>query len=276
MTQNVLITGAAGGIGGATARRLIEMGWEVHAGVRAESDIDRLPAGVHPIVLDVTDQEQIEAAAKYLTARTGRHGLGGLVNNAGLIVQGPLELVPLEAWRRQFEINVLGQVAVTQAMLPLLRRARGRLVNVGAVSGRPSLPFGAPIASSKGAFALISDALRMELRAQGIKVALVEPGAMDTDIFRKAAESGRADGFRGSLETQQVYAAVLEKVQKAFESPNTGPVEPAVKAIVKALTARRPKVRYVAGRDARMFAIVARLPAKLRHGLMLRALGVGG
>lgn len=274
-TRTVLITGAAGGIGSATARRLTELGWEVYGGVRNPSDASRLPAGVHPLVLDVTDEESIAAAAKEIEARVGGRGLDALVNNAGVIVQGPAELVPLEAWRRQFDINLFGLVAVTQAVLPMLRAAGGgRIVNVGAISARVTAPTLGPIAASKAAVASLSETLRIELRTFGVQVSLVEPGALQTEIFAKAGEAARAAGLRGSPADQRLYGPMTAAVEKATENMKPGPVDAAVKRIVDALTARRAPTRTLAGRDARMFAVLTRLPDRTRDRLVLRALGV--
>jgi NAD(P)-dependent dehydrogenase (short-subunit alcohol dehydrogenase family) len=273
-TRTVLITGAAGGIGSATARRLTEQGWEVYGGVRRASDVDTLPPGVHPLVLDVTDEESIAASVKEIEARTGERGLDALVNNAGVIVQGPAELVPMDAWRRQFDINLFGLVAVTQAVLPLLRAARGRIVNVGAISARVTFPTLGPIAASKAAVASLSETLRMELRQFGVQVSLVEPGALQTEIFAKAGEAARAAGLRGSPAAQGLYAPMTAKVETATANMKPGPVDAAVKQIVKALTARRPATRTLAGRDARMFSALTVLPDRTRDRLVLRAVGV--
>ncbi|MBO2452729.1 SDR family oxidoreductase [Actinomadura barringtoniae] len=274
-TRTVLITGAAGGIGSATARRLTEMGWEVYGGVRRASDTDRLPAGVHPLVLDVTDEETIAAAAKDVEARTGSRGLDALVNNAGVIVQGPAELVPMEAWRRQFDINLFGLVAVTQAVLPMLRAGGGgRIVNVGAISARVTAPTLGPIAASKAAVASLSETLRMELRTFGVQVSLVEPGALQTEIFDKAGDAARAAGLRGTAADQRLYGPMTAAVEKATANMKPGPVDAAVKRIVDALTARRAATRTLAGRDARMFAVLTKLPDRTRDRLVSRALGV--
>ena len=144
-----------------------------------------IPAA-EPLRLDVTDAGQIAAAAELVANVVGEAGLAGLVNNAGIAVPGPLELLPIDAWRRQLEVNVIGQVAVTQAFLPLLRKGRGRLVNIGSVNGGLAIPYMAPYSASKFALEAITDALRTELRPFGIQVAAVEPGPIHTPIWEKS------------------------------------------------------------------------------------------
>ena len=139
-----------------------------------------------PLLLDVTDGGQIAAAAETVAKSTGEAGLAGLVNNAGIVIPGPLELVPIDAWRRQLEVNVIGQVAVTQAFLPLLRKARGRVVNISSVNGGMAVPYMAPYSASKFAIEAITDAMRIEFRTFGIRVAAVEPGPIDTPIWQKS------------------------------------------------------------------------------------------
>jgi NAD(P)-dependent dehydrogenase (short-subunit alcohol dehydrogenase family) len=272
-TRTVLITGAAGGVGTAAVRRLADLGWEVYAGVRRASDAERLPPGVHALTVDLIDEETVEAAAKEIAARTGGR-LDALVNNAGVIVEGPVELVPLEDWRRQFDVNVVGQIAMTQAVLPMLRAAKGRVVNIGAVSSRMSGPAFGPIAASKAALASVTEALRVEMRPLGVKVCVIEPGLLDTEIFDKSGASRRATGWRGDADAQRLYAGVNAKMGEFNARAKPGPVDSAVKTIVKALTARRPKARYLVGRDARMMATLARLPDHTRDRLLLRAVGV--
>ncbi|MBD2894029.1 hypothetical protein amrb99_29520 [Actinomadura sp. RB99] len=272
-TRTVLITGAAGGVGGAAVRRLAGLGWDVYAGIRRPSDAGRLPAGVHALTIDLIDEETVEAAAKEIAARTGGR-LDALVNNAGVIVEGPVELVPLEDWRRQFDVNVVGQVAMAQAVLPMLRAAKGRVVNVGAVSSRMSGPAFGPIAASKAALASVTEALRVEMRPLGVKVSVIEPGLLDTEIFDKSGASRRATGWRGDADAQRIYEGVTAKMAEFGARAKPGPVDSAVKAIVKALTARRPKARYLVGRDARMMATLARLPDHTRDRLLLRTVGI--
>ena len=186
-----MITGASTGIGRACALDLDGRGFRVFAGVRKDEDGERLRSerpSIEPLRIDVTDAGQIAAARDRVSEEVGTAGLAGLVNNAGIAVPGPLEHLPIDEFRRQMEVNLVGQVAVTQAFLPLLRTARGRVVNIGSIGGRVALPMLGPYAASKHAMEGISDSLRRELRPWGMQVSIVRPGPIATDIW----ESGNA------------------------------------------------------------------------------------
>jgi NAD(P)-dependent dehydrogenase (short-subunit alcohol dehydrogenase family) len=275
--RNVLITGASGGVGTALTRALDDAGWRVFAGVRsadAAAGVETLGGDVTAVQLDLTDDESIRRAAATVTAEVGGEGLAGLVNNAGIIVQGPLELVPIHALRRQFEVNVIGQIAVTQAFLPLLRQGTGTLVNMGAASGRVTVPMLGPISASKAALESLTDALRMELKHQGVGVTIIEPGAMETPIFEKSAASGAADGYAGSEATRRLYAGALEAVSKRIAGQSTSPVDGVVKTVVKALSSGDPDPRYVVGRDAGQLVMLRRFPQGLRDRLLMNNMGL--
>ncbi|MGW3035245.1 SDR family NAD(P)-dependent oxidoreductase [Streptomyces sp. NPDC001178] len=268
--RTVLVTGATGGVGSAVARRLHTDGWIVYAAHRGPADAEPLrDAGFTPVRLDLTDEESVLAAAEALGPR-----LDGLVNSAAIMGQGPVELTPAEVWRRQFEINVIGQAAVIRAFLPALRRSGGRIVNVGAVSARVPPPFFGPIAASKAALSALTQSLRAELHHQGVKVSLVEPGAMNTAIFATADKASAELGWAGSPQTQRHYARALDAVRATTARQTLGPVDPAVNAVVRALTARRPATLYTTGRDGRTLALLRFLPDGLRDRLLLRAMGV--
>ncbi len=249
--NTVLVTGASTGIGEATARRLKAAGWEVFAAARKDADLERLRGeGFTAVKLDVTDPDTIAAAKDELDER----GLHGLVNNAGIGISGPIEFLPLDELRRQLEVNLVGQVAVTQAFLPNIREATGRIVNVSSIGGRMALPMAGPYAASKHALEAVSDSLRRELRPWGISVSIIEPGAVVTPIWDKArataddveAQMGeRAQARYGKL--AQTMRAEIEKIPERGVEPDA-----VAKAIEHALTSPRPKVRYVVGRDARM------------------------
>src|SRR6476469_4524103 len=220
-----LVTGASTGIGQATALRLARAGWTVLAGVRDDAAGSRLAAeaaerggaSVEPIALDVTDARQIADAAALLASRggSGPGRLDALVNNAGIGVGGPLELIPIDDVRRQLDVNVVGQVAVTQAMLPALRAARGRIVFVSSVGGRVAMAFTAPYAASKHAIEAIGDALRVELRTSGVQVALVEPGSVATPIWDKARAEGEQLTVPEGL--QREYGHIPAAMSKALK-----------------------------------------------------------
>jgi NAD(P)-dependent dehydrogenase (short-subunit alcohol dehydrogenase family) len=274
--KTVLITGGSGGVGGALTKELANDGWQVFATARNPDAIPQATEGdgeVLPLAVELTDARSVATAAATVRERTGERGLDGLVNNAGVIVQGPLELVPAAELRRQFEVNVLGQMAVTQAVLPQLRAARGRIVNLGAPTGRVAIPLMGPIGASKAALHLLNDALRMELRHQGIGVSLVVPGALETEIFAKASAAAEAAG-PASPEAERLYAPLVRAAAERQAEMKASPVDATVKAIRRALTARRPKARYTAGSDARQVELVRRLPTGLRDRALMAATGV--
>jgi NAD(P)-dependent dehydrogenase (short-subunit alcohol dehydrogenase family) len=269
VARSVVVTGASSGIGLASALRLARAGWQVYGGVRTDSDADALRAqGVEPIRLDVTDAEQIAAAAEAVGSE-----LDGLVANAGIAVAAPLELVPLHELRRQFEVNVVGQVAVAQSLLPALRRARGRVVLMGSIGGRSALPFLGPYAASKHALEAFADVLRVELQPFGVAVSIVEPASVATAIWTKGA--AHADAMRESMSSDlsELYAARIARFRNVALKRGPG-VDPDVvaKAVEHALTATRPRARYLVGRDAHLRAWVERLPTRLRDRVLRKAL----
>ena len=251
MAKAVLVTGASTGIGEATARRLKRAGWNVFAAARKDEDLERLRGeGFTPVRLDVTDPDTIAAARDELDER----GLHGLVNNAGIGISGPIEFVPLDELRHQLEVNLVGQVAVTQAFLPNIREAKGRIVNVSSIGGRMALPMAGPYAASKHALEAVSDSLRRELRPWGLSVSIIEPGAVVTPIWDKARAT--ADDVEAQMgeRAQARYGKLAQTMRAEIEKIPERGVEPdeVAKAIEHALTSPRPKVRYVVGRDARM------------------------
>lgn len=273
----VVITGASTGIGRACALWLDRMGFGVFAGVRRDMDGQSLreaaSARLTPLIIDVTEERSIEQAASAVTAAVGDEGLAGLVNNAGIAVAGPLEFLPLERLRGQLEVNVIGQVAVTQAFLPLLRRRRGRIVFMGSISGRLAGPFLGPYAASKFALEALTDSLRVELRPWDMHVAIVEPGSIDTPIWAKGLEA--ADALEQELPEAALalYRPYIDALRTAVEQTAAAGIPPdeVAKAVAHALMARRPKTRYLVGRDARMLALIARwVPDRLRDRLVRR------
>lgn len=271
----VVITGASTGIGESCARRLDRIGYRVFAGVRSPEAAARLRDGTSdrltPLMLDVTDAGSIASAANTVGEYVAERGLRGLVNNAGIAVPGPLEYLPIDDLRQQLEVNVVGQVAVTQAFLPLLRRDRGRIINMGSISGILATPFIGPYAASKFALEAISDALRVELRPWGIEVILIEPGAIATPIWEKG--QSRADDLEERLppEAHERYGEAIAALRTfAREADNRGlPPDAVAKVVARALRAKRPKTRYLVGTDARLQKTVARvLPDRLRDRVL--------
>lgn len=276
-----LITGASSGIGAACALDLSARGFGVYAGVRRSEDGQRLAAeaagNLSPVLLDVTDRSQIEAAAERIRREQGARGLAGLVNNAGILVSSPMEFVTPEQLRRQFEVNVFGTVAVTQIMLPLLREACGRIVTVGSIAGRAAPPYFGPYAATKHALEAITDSLRMELRHWNIQVCLVQPDAVATAIWGKLESAPEHQTSALPPEAQPLYAddmaGMLEASQKMDRRGMS--VARVVRVIRHALTARRPKTRYPLGFRTRLAAwAVSRIPDRIRDWYMLRELGL--
>jgi NAD(P)-dependent dehydrogenase (short-subunit alcohol dehydrogenase family) len=270
--SNVLVTGASTGIGHATAKRMLAYGWEVFAAARKDEDLERLRGeGFTPLKLDVTDPDTIAAAKEELDER----GLRGLVNNAGIGISGPMEFVPLDELRRQLEVNLVGQVAVTQAFMPNIREAKGRIVNVSSIGGKIALPLVGPYAASKHALEAVSDAFRRELRPWGIHVSIIEPGAVVTPIWDKARET--ADDVEAQMgeRAQALYGRLAQRIRAETEKiPERGVAPDEVaKAIERALTDPRPKARYVVGRDAKMRLKIKALVGDRRFdGLIARTL----
>ena len=280
-TRTVVITGASTGIGEACAMRLDRHGWRVFAGVRKDADGERLKQQASdrltPIMLDVTDEAQIAAAKEAVGATVGEAGLDGLVNNAGVGIGGPLEFLTPQDLRQQLEVNVVGQIAVTQAFLSQIRKAHGRVVNIGSIAGRMSAPFMGPYSASKFAMEALTDALRQELRPWGIHVAIIEPGSIATPIWEKTR--AMADEMEKNLpeEAMRLYGEAISALRQAvskFEEAGIPPDEVA-KFVQHALTAKRPKTRYVVGRDAQIQRVLAKVvPDRVRDGLVARQLGL--
>jgi NAD(P)-dependent dehydrogenase (short-subunit alcohol dehydrogenase family) len=273
--KTVVITGASKGIGRATALHLAKSGFTVFAGVRAQADADSLRAeangAVRPVLLDISDSAQIAAAVETVRAVVGEHGLSALVNNAGIAVPAPLEFMPLDDFRHQIEINLTAQLAVTQAFLPCLRQARGRIVNVSSIGGRVAGGMLGAYHASKFALEALSDALRIELAPAGIDVVIVEPGNIATPIWESGAATFERLLGRMSPQVMQVYGEPIAKTRAnvARSSANATSPETVARTIAAALTARRPRTRYLVGLDARIAArILANLPARLRDRAM--------
>src|SRR5215216_1307751 len=280
----VVVTGASSGIGRAAAMKLARSGFRVFAGVRKEEDAEALEetasAGrLKPLFIDVTDEHLVAAAASTVEEAVGGEGIAGLVNSAGIGEAWPLEYVPLEEFRRQFEVNVFGHLAVTQAFRPLIRAATGRIVNVSSVGGRITMPFGGTLSAPRRALVAVNDALRMELYPWGIHVALIEGGTISTravDKLEAAAEAtieglpaaGRAR-YAGSYRTAVAHAVARTRAGS--------PPELVADAIFRALTEPTPKTRYPVGADARVLLVLSEvLPDRLLDRLRFRIFGLQG
>jgi len=224
----------------------------------------------------VTDDASVAAAAKTIGAAVGNSGLAGLVNNAGIAVAGPLEFIDVAEFQRQLDVNVTGVLRTTQAMLPHLRNARGRIVNISSIGGRVAVPLVGPYAASKFALEGMSDSLRRELRPWGMHVALIEPGAVATPIWDKGVDQADEMDRDAPPEVRERYGEVIDAVRKASEKNRTDGVPPqeVAEAVAHALTADKPKTRYLVGRDAKMRApMAAVLPDRVMDAAIARAVG---
>ncbi|MGW1075471.1 SDR family NAD(P)-dependent oxidoreductase [Streptomyces sp. NPDC002537] len=263
----VVVTGASTGLGRACALHLERQGFRVYAGVRKAGDGERLAAEsghgrLHPLVLDLAHEESVREAAGKVAEAEGDSGLWGLVNNAGICVSAPLECVPPERLKEQLDINVVGSVTVTQSFLPLLRRARGRVVNVTSGLGSVAIPYLGAYAAAQFAKEAVSDALRRELRPAGVAVSVVQPGAIMTPIWEKVSDSGRyvLDGVPDAVagRYRETFLRFLETNERKARESRTRP-EDFAGAVHHALTAARPRTRYRVGPDARSAGVLARV-----------------
>ncbi|MEU4237386.1 SDR family oxidoreductase [Actinoplanes sp. NPDC026619] len=258
----VLISGASTGMGAATARELAGRGYHVLAGVRRESDAAALRGpNVEPVFLDVTDPAQIEAVAGRIAADPARRPLRAVINNAGIAINAPVELLSMDEWRRQFEVNLFGHIAVTKAVLPALLASSGRVVNISSVGGKVALPTYGAYAGAKFAMEGMSDALRRELAPHGVQVVVVEPGGVQTEMTGHGIErmndtiAGMTPAERGR------YGGLLQAIiSQATGFTKAGlPAEAAGRIIADAATVRRPRARYTVGRDAAILTRLSRL-----------------
>ena len=272
---SVLVTGASRGIGKSIVEHLASRGWDVIAGVRSEQDADAVvalnPQRISSVIVDVTDAEHLAALTDSLPER-----VDAIVNNAGIVVSGPMETVSPEDWRKQLDINVIGQLAVTQAVLPRLRRSHGRIVFISSVNGRLSMSLIGAYCASKFALEAAADALRMELRPWHIPVIVVEPAQTDTDMWR-TADTMVAD-VEATLTSEQrsLYAKHIAGMKKTIPiSQRLAVPTQRVSAVVEqALTARRPRARYVVGAIPKLqVALLTNLPTWVRDSVLRRAAG---
>ncbi len=273
--MTVVVTGASTGIGAACALDCAGRGMTVFAGVRdpraGEALATKGGPSIIPIMLDVTDEPSITRSVEVVQRAVGAAGLGGLVNNAGIVIGSPLEVIPLSQLRKQLEVNVIGQIAVTQAFLPLLRRGRGRIVNMGSIAGRGTIPLLGPYSASKYALEALTDALRMELQPWGIQVSIIEPGAIATPIWEKSAKE--AEGLEASVseEAKVLYREAVIRIREAISqaAQRAIPPEAVVRAVHHALTATHPRTRYLVGTDAKLRAwMVKWLPDRVQDRLL--------
>ena len=270
------MSGASTGIGAATARELARRGFHVLAGLRRGSDANALrAANLEPITLDITNEAEIAALVKHIADDPERRPLRALVNNAGIAVNAPVEVLPLSEWRRLFDVNLFGHIAMTQALLPALIEGRGTVVNITSVGGKVAMATYGPYAGSKFALEAVSDALRREVEPLGVKVIVVEPGAVTTEMLGRVAVTG--ERIIGAMTTAQRgrYATLMHSIisQAQAAIPKGVPAEEAGRVISDAITSKRPRTRYTVGRDAAIIVRLARfLSDRMLDGLLARSL----
>ena len=273
--QLAVVTGASTGIGAATARELARQGFHVLAGVRRDRDADAIRGpGLEPLIIDITNPQHIQTLAARVRGDSQGRAIRALINNAGVQANVPIEAFAMEEWRRLFEVNLFGHVAVTQALLPELIRSKGRVINISSVGGKVAMGAYGPYAATKFALEAVSDSLRRELATVGVGVVVVEPGAVRTEMLDRAIAT--ADELMSAMtpEQNQRYGRLVHAVNaQAMSSTKAGlPAEAAAKVIAKAVTARRPRTRYTVGRDA---ALITRLARFLPDRTLDRVIAAG-
>ena len=268
MSKKVLVTGSSTGIGRSTALHLAERGWHVFAGVRKQGDADSLLAeaggALEPVLLDVAERDSIGAALEHIQG-AGDGTLDALVNNAGVYIGGPLELMEPKQVHQTMAVNVTGLLLLTRACLPLLRASQGRIVNISSISGLIAMPGVSVYAASKHAVEAITDSLRLELSPFGIKVVAVEPGGVKTPIWDKGAErdeAARENPEKAAL--RELYAPLVKLLEKLNAKPGGLPPEALAEVVTEALESSDPKNRYLVGKDAKALKLLTRLPDSLR------------
>lgn len=276
MFGNVLITGASKGIGKAIALDLDNHGYRVFAGVRKEDDGHALKSEasekLYPIILDVTDKKSIESASQEISQTVGNAGLYGLVNNAGVSMVGVLEYLPLEDFQYQLEVNLIGQLAVTQAILPMIYQAKGRIINMGSAGGsRLVMPGMSAYSVSKAGLEMLTDGLRVELKQSGIDVISVLPGAVKTPIWNSGKSQLSQIDEVMSDESRVRYQHILERLRGFYEqSAETGiPPKIVAEVVCRALSDTRPKTRYYVGLDTWRYRLLSLLPDRWIDRLIL-------
>lgn len=270
-----VVTGASTGIGAATARELARRGFHVLAGVRRDRDADAIRApGIEPLILDITTPDHVRALATRVNEDPQRRTVRALINNAAIGVNVPVESFALDEWRRLFEVNFFGHIAVTQTLLPALIRSKGRVINISSVGGQVAMATYGPYASTKFALEAVSDALRREVAPLGVEVIVVEPGAVRTEMPGRAVATAHALASTMTPEQRQRYGALVQAVtaQTEHHTKSGLSADAAAKVIADAVTTRKPRTRYTIGREAALLPWMRLLPDRLLDRLFAAAL----
>jgi len=272
----VIITGASSGIGAATARELARQGFHVLAGVRRDQDADAIRGpGIEPLIIDITNPDHIRALAARVHEDPQDRAVRALVNDAGIGVNAPVEVFALDEWRRLFEVNFFGHVAVTQTLLPVLIRSKGRVINISSVGGKIAMATYGPYAAAKFALEAVSDSLRREIAPFGVEVVVVEPGAVKTKIAGRAIATAHEVAAAMTPEQRQRYGRLVQAItaQAASVTKSSGlSADAAAKVLAKAVTARKPRTRYTIGREAALLPLLAIMPDRMLDRVLAAAL----
>lgn len=272
--EMVVVTGASSGIGRATARRLAADGFHVLAGVRREEDADRTAAAnIEPVIVDITNVDTLAALAERIAGDPARRPLRAIVNNAGIAVNAPVEMAPLDEWRRQIEVGVIGQIAVIQALTPALLESGGRIVNIGSLGGKIAMPGFGPYSAAKFAMEAVNDSLRREMDVFGLKVVMITPGGVSTGMSARGIATATQLAALMTPAQHKRHDRLFDGVVAQAEDWSKNGISPEkVAAVVsRAISDRRPKVRYTAGPDAALLTRLVRLmPESMLDGILRR------
>jgi len=270
----VVVTGTSSGIGRATAHRLARDGFHVLAGVRNDDDTKKIAGpNIEPVILDITRPDMLKALADRIAADPHQRALRAIVNNAGIGINAPVETAPLDEWRRQFEVGVIGQVAVIQALMPALLASKGHVINIGSIGGRIASPGFCPYSAAKFAMEAANDSLRREMEPHGLKVVMITPGGVSTSM--PASGVATMDRLAGLMTSQQhtrhdKLVGAVKRMAIGWEKNGSRP-ETAAAVISRAIRARKPRIRYTVGSDAAVLNTLVRLmPERMLDGMLRR------
>ena len=275
MKNTVIITGASTGIGKATALYLAQAGCRVYAGVRKDSDKNQLlkesSGDLRPLLLDVTDNSSIDQAFD-LVRKSYEKSAICLVNNAGLSLNGPLELLPLQDMETLINVNVLGLLAVTRKFLPLIRETRGRVVNISSGHGLMAIPDKSVYAASKFAVRAITDSLRLELKPFHVEVSEIVVGKVNTNVLGKILEGRDQMIKQADSDVFELYRELIEYFDREVKTIPGIEADEVARVISRALLDERPKISYLVGHGARKMKVLSRFPAKMKDAMLYKAI----
>ncbi len=281
MDKSVVITGTSSGIGKACVLNLDKHGFKIFATVRKTKDYRNIQRetskNVIPLILDLSDENSIKSAYSIVSANVGESGLSGLINNAAIAIGGSLEFMSITDIRKQFEINLFGQIAMIQTFLPLLRKGSGRIINISSTNGWVSFPFMGAYCATKYALEAISDALRLELEKWKIPVSVINPNKIISPIWEKSISITNSLFEKLPPEAKSYYDTILSGVIKTIRKTAYTALTPdiIVKAVFHALTAKKPKIRYLPSFETKILFLVSKiLPKKMLNTIIKKEMGI--